>query len=432
MTDRSVLMHTYADPQVVFVRGSGAELWDAEDRRYLDFLCGIAVTSLGHAHPEVAAAVSEQVQVLLHTSNLFGTLPALQVAETLDRLIREVGDGDDGEAGNSLENVGGRVFFCNSGSEANECAIKLVRRYWAEKGFGRHVIVSALDSFHGRTLASLTATGQPHKHEGIGPIAPGFVHVPYDDLAALRDACSSDDVAAVLLEPIQGEAGVIVPSDGYVSGASEICEKAGVLLIIDEVQTGMGRTGRWFGFQASGIRPDVVTMAKALGNGVPIGACWAKAEVADAYGPGDHGTTFGGQPLATSAAAAVLKVMQEMDAPARTSRLGEILEESLESLEGVKSVRGAGLLIGVELEVPDAPGVVAEALRRGLVVNAPRPDTIRIAPPFVITEQQLDEGVRILGEAIAERRAFAATGSDDGAPARTSEEPAVKEREPVG
>jgi acetylornithine/N-succinyldiaminopimelate aminotransferase len=246
----------------------------------------------------------------------------------------------------------------------------------------------------------LSATGQPQKHVGIGPIAPGFVHVPYDDVSALDEACDPERVAAVILESIQGEAGVVTPSPGYLESARELCTSRGILLILDEVQTGLGRTGRWFGFQASGIRPDVVTIAKALGNGVPIGACWASADVAGAFGPGDHGTTFGGQPLAASAAAATLRVMQEIDAPARAAHLGGLLQTGVEKIPGVESVRGAGLLIGIQLASACAPDVVWEALRLGLVANAPRPDTVRLAPPFVATEEQIAEGVDLLSAAI--------------------------------
>jgi acetylornithine/N-succinyldiaminopimelate aminotransferase len=384
----SPLMGTYAEPPVVFVRGSGTELWDTDGKRYLDFLCGIAVTSIGHSHPDVAAAVAEQATTLLHTSNLFGTLPGRSVASTLDLLI---GDG---------EPAGGKIFFCNSGSEANECAIKLARRFAARNGSEADVIVSALGSFHGRTLASLSATGQPKKHIGIGRIAPGFEHVEYDDLGALDQACVPGRVAAVILESIQGEAGVIAPSPGYFERVREICTERGIPLILDEVQTGLGRTGRWFGFQSSRIRPDIVTIAKALGNGMPIGACWAQPEVAAAFGPGDHGTTFGGQPLAASAAAATLAVMRQIDAPACAERAGRALRSGLEQIPGVDSVRGAGLLIGVQLRTPNAAEVVAEALRAGLVLNAPRPDTIRIAPPLTVTYEQIAEGLGMLASAI--------------------------------
>jgi acetylornithine/N-succinyldiaminopimelate aminotransferase len=384
-TDRCALMATYSDPPVEFVKGKGTELWDSNGNRYLDFLSGIAVTSLGHAHPAVARAVSEQSRRLLHTSNLFANQPGPEVAKAIDRLI---GDGTP---------AGGKVFFCNSGSEANECAIKLVRK-WA--GGERHTIVSAIGSFHGRTLGSLAATGQADKQLGFGPMVPGFCHVPYDDLDALDAACDPQSVAAVVLEPIQGEAGVVTPSDGYLAGVRAICSARGILLVVDEVQTGLGRTGRWFGFHRSGIRPDVVTLAKALGNGVPIGACWAASDVARAFVPGSHGSTFGGQPLAASAAAATLRAMQEMDAPARTSRAGAKLVEGLGKLEGVESVTGSGLLLGVQLSSGRAAAVTAQALSRGLVVNAVRPDVIRLAPPFVVTDAEIEEALAILGEAL--------------------------------
>jgi acetylornithine/N-succinyldiaminopimelate aminotransferase len=397
--DPGSLMQTYAKPTVVFVRGSGTELFDEEGKRYLDFLCGIAVTSLGHAHPEVARAISDQANTLLHTSNLFATLGGAQVALTLDRLI---GDGTP---------AFGSVFFCNSGTEANECAIKLARKWAAAKSRSndRYGIVSALGSFHGRTLGSLCATGQLAKHVGFGPLAPGFFHVAYDDLDALDAACDPDTIAAVILETIQGEAGVVEPSPGYIEGARELCSARGILLILDEVQTGLGRTGRWFGFHSSGVMPDIVTVAKALGNGMPIGACWASAEVASAFGPGDHGSTFGGQPLAASAAAATLAVMERIDAPTMASKAGDLLKSGLLQIPGVDSVRGKGLLLGVQLTSESSGGtalagrageIASSALERGLVLNAPRPDTLRIAPPYQVTESQIEEALQILADVI--------------------------------
>ncbi len=386
--DRSALMSTYAEPPVTFVRGAGAELWDAGGKRYLDFLCGIAVTSLGHAHPEVAAALSEQARILVHTSNLFGTLPGPEVASTIDRLI---GDGIPAD---------GKVFFCNSGSEANECAIKLVRRFATKEDPDRHVIVER---------AGLVPRPDPGVVERDWPASeaprdrtdrPGLRPRPLRRPRVARNSLRRHAVAAVILEPIQGEAGVITPSPGYLEGARKICTDRGILLIMDEVQTGLGRTGRWFGFQSSGILPDVVTIAKALGNGMPIGACWATEEVASAFAPGDHGTTFGGQPLASSAAAATLRVMQEIDAPERAAHAGQILKTKLVKIEGVESVRGSGLLIGIQLGGPCAPEVVSEALRLGLVANAPRPDTVRVAPPLVVTDDQIAEGVGLIADAI--------------------------------
>ena len=385
--DRSALMHTYADPPVTFVRGQGTLLWDTEGRRYLDFLSGLAVTSLGHAHPAVADALDTQARTLLHVSNLFGNTVAPEVAATIDRLI-----------GGGERRAGGQVFFANSGAEANECALKLARR-WA--GLGRHVVVSAWEGFHGRTLATLHATGQPAKHAPYEPLPEGFEHVPYDDVAALEAACDPARVGAVLIEPIQGEAGVIVPSSDYLGALRELCSERGILLMVDEVQTGLGRTGRWFGFQHAGIEPDVVTMAKALGNGVPIGACWARAEVAAAFGPGDHASTFGGQPLAAAAARATLATMEAEDVCGRARRAGELLVHGLASLTGVTSVRGVGLLVAAGVADGRAPAVVSAALDAGLVVHAPRPDTIRLAPPLLVEDGEIDEALGILAGALA-------------------------------
>ena len=385
--DRSALMHTYADPPVTFVRGQGSWLWDTDGRRYLDFLSGLAVTSLGHAHPVVADALAEQAGTLLHVSNLFGNVVAPEVARTIDRLI-----------GGGERPAGGQVFFGNSGAEANECALKLARK-WA--GPGRHVVVSTWGAFHGRTLATLHATGQPAKHAPFVPLPEGFVHVDYDDLAALEAACDAQPVAAVLVEAIQGEAGVVVPSSDYLGALRRLCTERGILLVVDEIQTGLARTGRWFAFQHCGIEPDVVTMAKALGNGVPIGACWASAEVAAAFGPGDHGSTFGGQPLAAAAARATLAVMEAEDAPGRAARAGARLRAALGAVPQVHGVRGAGLLLGVAVRDGSAPAVVGEALARGLVVNAPRPDTVRLAPSLLVSDAEIDEGVAILAAALA-------------------------------
>jgi predicted acetylornithine/succinylornithine family transaminase len=381
-------MCTYAEPPVTFVRGEGTLLWDDEGRRYLDFLSGLAVTSLGHAHPAVAEALEVQARTLLHVSNLFGNAVAPGVAVTIDRLI-----------GGGKERAGGQVFFCNSGAEANECAFKLARK-WA--GPGRYVVLSAWDSFHGRTLATLHATGQAEKHTAFAPLPEGFEHVAYDDLDALDAACDPGRVAAVLLEPIQGEAGVVTPSSDYLRGVRRLCTERGVLLMVDEVQTGLARTGRWFGFQHMGVEPDVVTIAKALGNGVPIGACWARAEVAAAFVPGDHASTFGGQPLAAAAARATLEVMEAMDAPGLAARAGRRLRAGLESIGGVGAVRGEGLLLGVALTSSCAGEVLAAALRRGLVLNAPRPDTIRMAPPLLVSDPEIDEALEIFADVVSE------------------------------
>jgi acetylornithine/N-succinyldiaminopimelate aminotransferase len=382
--DASPLMATYPPPPVTFVQGDGSYLFDDTGRRYLDLLSGLAVTSLGHAHPAVAEALATQATRLVHVSNLFGTAVGPEVARTLDRLI---GDGTP---------AGGQVFFCNSGAEANECAIKLARRFG---GRGRHVVVSAYGSFHGRTLATLHATGQPAKHEAYQPLPEGFRHVAWDDLDALAGALDPS-VAAVLLEPVQGEGGVNAATAEYFGGVRRLCDERGVLLMVDEVQTGLGRTGRWFGFQHLGIEPDVVTMAKALGNGVPIGACWARADVAAVFQPGDHATTFGGQPLAAAAARAVLATMEAEDAPGRAAKAGERLAERVAALPGVAGVRGRGLLLAVELDGHDARAVNAALLDAGLVANAVTPTALRLAPSLLISDDEIDEAVAILRQVL--------------------------------
>ncbi len=384
----AALMDNYGAPQVTFVRGDGAELTDDRGRRYLDFLCGLAVTGLGHAHPAVTEAVAVQAGRLIHTSNLFANEPTAEVVETLDRLIRS-GPGGDAEPG--------RILFQNSGAEAVEAALKLARKH---QGRGRHRVVSAYGSFHGRTLAALAATGQPAKHEPFQPMPEGFRHVPFDDLDAL-EAALDPSAGAVLLESVQGEGGVVPAGDEYLRAVRRVCDQRGILLVMDEIQTGLGRTGRWFGYQHAGVQPDIVTMAKALGNGVPVGAVWARPDVAVAFAPGDHGSTFAGQPLALAAVRAVLAEMQAMDAPAAAGRLGAALCGRLREIDGVDGVRGRGLLLAVELSESARAGrsakdVAAACLDRGLVVNAVTPTALRLAPPFVVSAEQIDEGCAIL------------------------------------
>ncbi len=356
-------------------------MWDDSGKEYLDFLSGLGVTSLGHAHPEVADAVSEQARRLLHVSNLFGNEVIGEVASTLDRLL----------------GGGGALFFCNSGAEANECALKLARKHG---GRGRHVVVSAYGSFHGRTLATLHATGQPAKHEAFQPLPEGFRHVEFGDADALAKAMSPE-VGAVLLEAIQGEGGINPCPPGYLAEVRRICDERGALLMMDEVQSGLGRTGDWFAFQTAGVKPDVVTMAKALGNGVPIGACWAKAEVAAAFQPGDHATTFGGQPLAAAAARAVLQVMEREDVPRRAAAAGQRLRTALEAHESVVEVRGQGLLLAAELRGVSAGAVVTAALEAGVILNAVTPTALRLAPPLLITDDEIDQGVERITQALA-------------------------------
>lgn len=376
------LMSTYGPPSVMFVRGEGCWLWDRDGHRYLDFLSGIAVVSLGHAHPKVAEAVAEQARTLCHVSNLYATEPQMHVARTIDRLVG---------------GPPGQVFFANSGAESNECAIKLARK-WA--GHGRYTVISAGRSFHGRTLATLHATGQAEKHEAFQPLPEGFRHVPWDDIAELEKAID-DTTAAVLLEPIQGEGGINVPSGGYLQAVRELCDDRGLLFMLDEVQTGLARTGSWFAHHHDGIQPDVVTMAKALGNGMPIGACWAREEVAAAFKPGDHATTFGGQPLAASAAKATLEVMEEIDLPAKAAAAGEKMRAAVEALDGVASVRGRGLLLGVELagERPVAE-VVTAGMTEGLVLGTAGTTSLRIAPPLIISDDEIAHGVAVLDKVL--------------------------------
>ena len=388
----AALMPTYGPRALELVRGEGSWLWDDTGRRYLDLLSGLAVTSLGHSHPAVASALHEQAQILVHVSNLFGTQPGPEVAATLDRLlgVGQPGWPDDGT-------TRGQVFFANSGAEANECALKLARRFG---GRGRHVVVSAFNSFHGRTLATLHATGQPAKHEAFQPLPEGFRHVAWHDLDELEGALDPT-VAAVLLEPVQGEGGVHAADAAYLQGVRRLCDERGILLMLDEVQTGLGRCGAWFAHQRAGIVPDVVTMAKALGNGVPIGACWAKSEVAAAFEPGDHATTYGGQPLAAAAARAVLAVMEAEDVPARAERAGARLTAGASALPGVAGVRGLGLLLAVELDGHDAKAVAARLLELGAIVNAVTPTALRLAPSLLISDDEIDQAVALLAEALA-------------------------------
>ncbi len=385
------LMPTYPPTTLTLVRGEGSWLWDDAGNKYLDLLSGLAVTSLGHSHPAVAAALYEQAQTLLHVSNLFGTIVGPEVASTLDRLLGV------GQPGWPETGTRGQVFFANSGAEANECALKLARRFG---GRGRHVVVSAFGSFHGRTLATLHATGQPAKHEVFQPLPEGFRHVAWCDLDEL-EASLDPSVAAILLEPVQGEGGVNPATAEYFQGVRRICDERGILFMVDEVQTGLGRCGSWFAHQRLGVVPDVVTMAKALGNGVPIGACWAKTEVAAAFEPGDHATTYGGQPLATAAARAVLAEMEAQDVPARAVRAGQRLTEGALALDGVVAVRGLGLLLAIELDGHDAKTVAARLLELGAIVNAVTPTALRLAPSLLISDDEVDLALDLLAKALA-------------------------------
>ncbi|NBN90073.1 MAG: acetylornithine/succinylornithine family transaminase [Actinobacteria bacterium] len=392
--DACPFLPVFGPPAVMFSRGAGTELWDTSGKRYLDFLCGLAVTSLGHAHPAVADALCSQSQTLLHVSNFFANEQAWNAAVELNALLEDA------------TGCKGQVFFCNSGAEANEAAIKLARKFG---GRGRHVMVSALGSFHGRTLGALAATGQPAKHEPFQPMPEGFRHVTFGDIEALSAAVDST-VAAVLLEPIQGEGGVIPAPDGYLAAVERLCRERGVLLILDEVQTGMARTGEWFGFQHHGITPDAVLMAKALGNGVPVGAIWTKREVGSVFAPGDHGSTYSGTALVASVVRAVIAEMRKIDAPRLATDTGAYLRSKIEAVPGVTSVRGAGLLLGAELVAGVDSGAVYRAcLADGLVINAVNATTIRMAPPLNVSRAHVDEAVTIFAGALARVQKESAT-----------------------
>lgn len=375
-------MPVFGAPQVMFVRGEGTQLWDASGKCYLDFLSGISVTSLGHSHPVVADAIAEQAHTLLHVSNFFANPVATRAAVLVDELL----------------GGGGQVFFCNSGAEANEAGIKLARKFG---GRGRHKVVSMLGSFHGRTLAALAATGQPAKHEPFQPMPEGFVHVPFGDLSALSAAVDGS-VAAVLVECVQGEGGVIPASNEWLQGVRALCTERGALLMVDEVQTGFARTGDWFAFQHAGVQPDVVMLAKAMGNGMPVGALWARRDIASVFKPGDHGSTYSGTALATAAVCAVIEVMREIDAPRLAREKGEYLTTQLRTMPKVHDVRGRGLLLGVEFgAAADAKAVQVELLARGLVTNAVTATALRLAPPITVTVDEIDEALSLLREVLA-------------------------------
>jgi acetylornithine/N-succinyldiaminopimelate aminotransferase len=385
--DHCPFMPVFGAPAISIERGSGTEVWDTDRKRYLDFLSGIAVVSLGHANPVIADAISRQAHTLLHVSNFFTNPQATAAAIKLNELLLDA-TGHDGQ-----------IFFTNSGAEANECALKLARKFG---GRGRHTVVSALGSFHGRTLATLAATGQPTKHEPFAPMPEGFKHVAWGDLDALR-ASVDGTVAAVLIEPLQGEGGVIPAPLGYLAGIREICDEVGALMMVDEIQTGFGRTGTWFGFQQHDVVPDVVTLAKAIGNGMPIGACWAKREVSAVFQPGDHGSTYSGTALATAAVTAVVDEMRRIDAPGLARKQGGRLTSLLEDIPQVASVRGAGLLLGAQLvEGIDAPTVYKALLSRGLICNAVNASTLRFAPPLTVSDAELDEAAGIVAGVLAE------------------------------
>jgi acetylornithine/N-succinyldiaminopimelate aminotransferase len=378
------LMRTYKRGPVDFVRGEGVYLHDVDGKEYLDFLAGISVCSIGHCNPAVVAAVTEQTERLMHVSNLFYTEPMTKLAQRL-----------------SDSSLGGRVFFCNSGTEANEAAIKVARKHAHGRGIAAPEIVSFEGEFHGRSYGALAATPKLARNEALGPMLPGFRSVPDNDVEALR-AAVGPNTAAVLIEPIQGESGVWPTSDEALVAARQACDEVGALLIFDEIQTGIGRTGSLWAYQQTPVRPDVITSAKALGNGMPIGACITGPEAADALQPGDHGSTFAAGPIGTSAALAVLDTVDDPTLLRSVRELGGRLRTGLEELPGVAGTRGRGLMVGVALEDGiDAAAIGADLLQRGLIVNVPAPSTLRLLPPLIVDADQIDRGVALIGESLA-------------------------------
>jgi acetylornithine aminotransferase len=385
----AVMMDNYGTPPLAVASGQGVRVTDVEGTSYLDFVAGIAVSALGHAHPAIVAAVGNQVAALAHSSNLLIHEPGVRLAERLQSLV-----GDPTA----------RVFFANDGTEANECAIKLSRLYGRsiDPSGGRLRLVSTGNSFHGRTMGALALTGNPAKREPFEPLPGPVSFVDYGDVAALRAAVDST-VAAVFLEPIQGEAGVVPPPPEYLQAAREICDEAGALLVLDEVQSGIGRTGQWFAGLAAGVVPDIMTLAKGLGGGLPIGACIGFGKVGELFTPGAHGSTFGGNPVCCAAALAVLDTIESDGLLEHVRRCGAVLEAGLQALDSplIHQVRGSGLWFGVVLSSDCAPAIEQAARERGLLVNPVRPDVLRLAPPLIVTESEIDEALQILRSALA-------------------------------
>jgi predicted acetylornithine/succinylornithine family transaminase len=385
LTDKFVAK-TYARTPLALVKGRGVKVWDADGKEYLDFLAGIAVNSFGHCHPAIVKAIKQQAQTLMHVSNLYHMQPQAELARELCR--------------NSFAD---RVFFCNSGAEANEAAIKLARRYGLEKLGGKYEIISTHNSFHGRTLATLTATGQEKVRAGYDPLPAGFRQVPYNKLDAMEAAIDEKKTVAILIEPIQAEGGVIVPNETYMLGLREICDQRRILLIFDEVQTGMGRTGKLFGYENFGVKPDIMTLAKALGGGLPLGAMLALEDVASSFGPGSHASTFGGNPVACAAGLAVMQLLKS-GALKNCVQMGKYFVKGLEALKKrfsfIREIRGKGLLIGVELEI-EGSKIVEGCMLEGLLMNCTAAKVLRFVPPLTITKKVIDRGLAILEKVLA-------------------------------
>lgn len=384
--DDTYVMHSYGRKKVVFVKGSGMKLWDADGKEYLDFLAGIAVNGIGHSHPELAEAICRQSSKLMHVSNLFYVPQQPMLAKKLVEL-------------SGLD----KAFFCNSGAEANEAALKLARKWGNTKRSGRYEIITAKHSFHGRTLAAVTATGQPKYHSGFEPMMPGFKYVPYNDFDALKKSIS-DATCAVMLEPVQGESGVWPASKEYMVNVRKLCDDLGILLILDEVQTGIGRTGKWFGFQHYDIKPDIMTLAKTLGGGFPIGSCLATNSVAEVFEPGSHASTFGGNPLACTAALTTIDIIEKNDLINNSMNMGAYMKESLIKLQksrnDIKDVRGLGLMIALEFNRDDIQDVVVKCMNQGLIVNGIGTNIIRFVPPLIVNQNDIDNAINILANVL--------------------------------
>jgi acetylornithine aminotransferase len=372
------VQNNYGVPEITLIKGKGLNVQDVEGKLYLDFLGGIATNILGHAHPSIISAVSKQVRTLNHVSNFYSHPNAVLLAEKLVSLTK-------------TKNA--KVFFCQSGAEANEAAIKLSRKS------GRSHIVAAQGSFHGRTMGALSLTGQPSKREPFLPLLKNVKHVPYGDIEAMRRSITKK-TAMVIIEPIMGEAGVIVPPTDYLQGLRQLCDKNGALLVIDAVQTGMGRTGDWFGYEYSGITPDVITLAKGLGGGLPLGAMIAIGDSADLFKPGEHGSTFGGNPITTAAALAVIKTIEKQNILKKVRRQGQVLIQELALIPGVSQVRGAGLLIGIELENANSDEIARKLAEAGVLVNAANSSTIRIAPALIVSDSQIRKFINTFREVL--------------------------------
>ena len=376
----AALQNNYGVPPITLVKGKGAEVWDDNGKRYLDFLGGIATNVLGHAHPGIVKAVTQQIEKLGHVSNLYSHKPGIELAEKLQDLTND---------------PTARVFFCNSGAEANEAAIKISRLT------GRKQIVATVGGFHGRTAGALSITGQDAKRTPFEPLLPGVKFVEFGNVAAMRRVISKN-TAMVIIETIQGENGVVVPKAGYLRKVRAICDQNGVLLAIDAVQTGMGRTGEWFGYESEGIKPDIITLAKGLGGGLPLGAMITLGEKAPAFKPGEHGSTFGGNPVSCAAANAAIDFIVKKNLLKQVSTSGKFLKTKLAKVPGVIDVRGRGLLLGIVLEANVAAAVVAKAMSNGLLINAPSKNVIRIAPPLIVNKKELSEFVKLFSRTLNE------------------------------